>query len=179
MLFNLFGAKKSSAADAAAQTPDTQVAPRAVKADPDAPSATQALALKELEADAAQSAPVLPVADVVEVPKPTPAPAPAPAPSPAPAPAPAPALVPGVPVQIDAIKATQEDVIAAYKIFLRRQPESQTVVSSRLGLSREKLFVNFITAAEFLRHPENIHLILQTAQQMEMKSDLAVKEEVK
>jgi hypothetical protein len=110
--------------------------------------------------------------------------APAPAAEPVPVvaaaePAPAPAAAPDVEVPIDTIKMTQEDVVAAYKIFLRRKPENQMVVESRLGLSREKLLVNFITAKEFIKYPENINLILQTARQMEMKADLAANEEVK
>jgi len=84
-----------------------------------------------------------------------------------------------MPAQKATIKATKQDVLAAYKIFLRREPENQMVIESRLGLSREKLFVNFITAVEFLRYPENIQLILQTAQQIEIKAGTATKQDVK
>jgi hypothetical protein len=94
-------------------------------------------------------------------------------------PAPAPAASPDVEVPIDTIKMTQEDVVAAYKIFLRRKPENQMVVESRLGLSREKLLVNFITAKEFIKYPENINLILQTARQIELKMGQTAQEEVK
>jgi hypothetical protein len=94
-------------------------------------------------------------------------------------PAPATAAAPDVELPIDSVKMTQDDVIAAYKIFLRRKPENQMVVDTRLGLSREKLLVNFITAKEFTRYPENINLILQTARQIEIKAGQTTQEAVK
>jgi hypothetical protein len=68
------------------------------------------------------------------------------------------------------MKMTAQDVAAAYRIFLGRNPENGAVTDSRVGLSRERLFVNFITAKEFIRRPENIKLILQTAQAIEVQS---------
>jgi len=94
-------------------------------------------------------------------------------------PAPATAAAPDVELPIDSVKMTQDDVIAAYKIFLRRKPENQMVVDTRLGLSREKLLVHFITAKEFTRYPENINLILQTARQIEIKAGQTTQEAVK
>ena len=173
MLFNLFGSKKTPAAESA-HPPEVQEPPKPAKADPNAPSATQALALKELEA-AARNAATVPVVEAA----PEPAPAPAPLPEPAPLPVTLQASPAVVPAQIEIIKATQEDVTAAYKIFLRREPENRMVVESRLGLSREKLFVNFITATEFLKYPENINLILQTARQLELKAAAVANEEAK
>ncbi len=181
MLFNLFGSKKTPAAESA-HPPEVQEPPKPAKADPNAPSATQALALKELEA-AARNAATVPVVEAAPEPAPAPAPAPAPEPAPPPEPAPLPVTLQAspavVPAQIEIIKATQEDVTAAYKIFLRREPENRMVVESRLGLSREKLFVNFITATEFLKYPENINLILQTARQLELKAAAVANEEAK
>jgi hypothetical protein len=177
MLFNLFGSKKTPAAESA-HPPEVQEPPKPAKADPNAPSATQALALKELEA-AARNAAAVPVVEAAPEPAPEPAPAPVPPPEPAPLPVTLPASPSVVPAQTEIIKATQEDVTAAYKIFLRREPENRMVVESRLGLSREKLFVNFITATEFLKYPENINLILQTARQLELKAAAVGNEEAK
>jgi hypothetical protein len=89
------------------------------------------------------------------------------------------AAEPEVAGRTDIVKATFEDVVAAYKIFLRRKPENQTVIESRLGVSREKLFVNFMTAKEFIKYPENINLILQTAREIEIKDGATAKEVVK
>ena len=77
---------------------------------------------------------------------------------------------------LNLVEMTHHDVVAAYKIFLRRKPESQMVIESRIGLSREKMLLNFITAKEFIKYPENINLILQTAREIELKSSIAEKE---
>jgi len=144
-----------------------------------APAVLEAAPFAALDA-LAEVAPVPASLPVAAEPLPLPVPMPVPAPVVAAAePAPVPSAAPDVEVPIDTIKMTQEDVVAAYKIFLRRKPENQMVVESRLGLSREKLLVNFITAKEFIKYPENINLILQTARQIELKMGQTAQEEVK
>ncbi len=100
---------------------------------------------------------------------------------PAPAPAPAPAPTPETSVKADAVQEVpkvilqmnEQDVVAAYKLFLRRTPENKTVVESRIGLPRERMLVNFITAKEFIKYPENISLILQTAQAIDTQAGVS------
>ena len=77
------------------------------------------------------------------------------------------------------MKMTAQDVAAAYRLFLGRDPENGAVLDSHIGLSRERMFVNFITATEFIRRPENIKLILQTAQAIEAQGGAAMLERAK
>lgn len=67
------------------------------------------------------------------------------------------------------IAATREDVIAAYKIFLDRLPESEEVITPRIGLARERILSSFMTSKYFLSRPKNIQLLLLTAIQIEQK----------
>lgn len=71
------------------------------------------------------------------------------------------------------LQMNEQDVVAAYKLFLRRTPENKTVVESRIGLPRERMLVNFITAKEFIKYPENISLILQTAQAIDTQAGVS------
>ncbi len=102
-------------------------------------------------------------------------------PATAPVSAPAPAPAPETSVKAEAVQEVpkvilqmnEQDVVAAYKLFLRRTPENKTVVESRIGLPRERMLVNFITAKEFIKYPENISLILQTAQAIDTQAGVS------
>lgn len=65
--------------------------------------------------------------------------------------------------------ATREDVVAAYKIFLNRMPESEEVITARIGAPRERILSSFLTSKYFLGQPENIALIRRTALQIESR----------
>ena len=52
--------------------------------------------------------------------------------------------------QLKVLNVTPEDVIAAYKIFLARQPESMAVVQPRVGMTTDMVLIDFLTSAEFL-----------------------------
>jgi len=64
------------------------------------------------------------------------------------------------------LRMTKEDVIAAYKIFLNRLPESATVMNLRIGGSTEANLIDFVLADEFLKRPEVRPLILGLAKQI-------------
>jgi hypothetical protein len=105
---------------------------------------------------------------------PTPAPAPAPAPTPTPTPTPAPAPAPALTVVTEQVSTSaaienktgmdRDQIIAAYRLFLRRDPESDEVISPRLGMSRENLLSTFVMSGEFLQRPEHVKLLLEVAQ---------------
>lgn len=86
--------------------------------------------------------------------------------TPALAPAPAPAQ-PSVP-----ISTNKKDVVTAYKIFLRRFPESPDVIEPRVGIPRERLFGSFIMSGEHMNQPEHIKLIFEVAQEIIDKAKL-------
>jgi hypothetical protein len=173
MVFGIFGFKKAAAPEAAPATaPPQAVAPHKTLSFEEA-FALQVAAREAATGLAAPPAPAvaLPGEPVTALPAATP---PAPlqvhkAPE-----RPAVADVPSA--QIGTMTANRDDVIAAYKVFLRRPPENQMVIDSRVGSSREKILVNFMTAKEFLRYPENIILILQVAKAMEAQGSDSTKE---
>lgn len=124
-------------------------------------------------------------AAVAAVPPPAPVAAPlAPAPEPQPEPA-AQASEPAVTPQVEAAAApaavttsteptaplgmTREDVVAAFHLFLRRDPESEAVIEPYLGRERERLLGAFLTSAEFLYWPEHLRLIVEVAQAIELR----------
>ena len=74
-------------------------------------------------------------------------------------------------VQAPLVPATREDEIAAYKIFLDRLPESEEVITPRIGLARERILSSFMTSKYFLSRPKNIQLLLLTAIQIEQKAN--------
>jgi hypothetical protein len=76
------------------------------------------------------------------------------------------------PAQVPLVPATREDVIAAYKIFLDRLPESEEVITPRIGIARERILSSFMTSKYFLSRPKNIQLLLLTAIQIEQKANL-------
>ena len=68
--------------------------------------------------------------------------------------------------QMDTIKATREDVIAAYKIFLGRLPESMEVVDPRVGVTPFALLVDFLPSKEFLDQAPKSQLVLAVAKKV-------------
>ncbi len=68
--------------------------------------------------------------------------------------------------QMDTIKATREDVIAAYKIFLGRLPESMVVVDQRVGVAPAALLVDFLASKEFLDQAPKAQLVLAVAKKI-------------
>ena len=71
--------------------------------------------------------------------------------------------------QMASMRATAEDVIAAYKIFLGRLPESAQVVQQRMGPPVATLLLDFLASSEFLSHPERAKLILGLAKHLQEK----------
>ena len=68
--------------------------------------------------------------------------------------------------QMDTLKATREDVIAAYKIFLGRLPESMEVVDPRVGVAPSAILVDFLISKEFLDQASKSQLILALAKKI-------------
>lgn len=77
-----------------------------------------------------------------------------------------PSSTPEIPGQMDTIKATREDVIAAYKIFLGRLPESMEVVGPRVGVAPAALLVDFLASKEFLDQAPKAQLVLAVAKKI-------------
>lgn len=74
--------------------------------------------------------------------------------------------VPEVLGQMDTMKATREDVIAAYKIFLGRVPESMEVVDPRVGQPAAAVLVDFLASKEFLDQAPKSQLVLAVAKKI-------------
>jgi hypothetical protein len=68
--------------------------------------------------------------------------------------------------QMDTMKSTREDVIAAYKIFLGRLPESMEVVDPRVGVSPAALLVDFLISKEFPDQASKSQLVLAVAKKI-------------
>jgi alkanesulfonate monooxygenase SsuD/methylene tetrahydromethanopterin reductase-like flavin-dependent oxidoreductase (luciferase family) len=68
--------------------------------------------------------------------------------------------------QMATLKATREDVIAAYKIFLGRLPESMEVVEPRVGVAPSALLVDFLASKEFLDQAPKAQLVLAVAKKI-------------
>ena len=67
----------------------------------------------------------------------------------------------------------RDEVIAAYRLFLRRDPESDAVIEPRLGLPREKLLSTFMVSPEFLQRAESVKLVLEVAKSLELRQPVA------
>lgn len=81
----------------------------------------------------------------------------------------APAAIAG-PVELtEPLAMTREEVVAAFHLFLRRDPESEAVIEPYLGRERERLLGAFLTSAEFLQWPEHVRLIVEVAQAIELR----------
>jgi hypothetical protein len=61
--------------------------------------------------------------------------------------------------QMDSMVMSAEDIIAAYKIFLKRVPESMEVVTPRVGLSAERVLFDFMSSSELTSRPEVANLV--------------------
>jgi len=68
--------------------------------------------------------------------------------------------------QLDQIEMTREDVIAAFKIFLGRQPESEEVLKPWVGSKPQSLLVSFLRCSEFLDNPIKSQLVLVLAKKI-------------
>lgn len=74
------------------------------------------------------------------------------------------------------LSATASDVVAAYKIFLKRLPESMDVTNSRIGLDTNKLLLAFFCSDEFLHYEQNRELVLKLSKQVQ-ENNIASSEE--
>jgi hypothetical protein len=132
------------AAEPVADVAPVAVAPATDPAEPEAPAlvAVAPVVAEPVVAVAAEAAPTAPAADA------------------------APAAESVVLGQMDTMKATREDVIAAYKIFLGRVPESMEVVDPRVGVAPVALLVDFLASKEFLDQAPKSQLVLAVAKKI-------------
>jgi hypothetical protein len=80
---------------------------------------------------------------------------------------PTPAAAPSeAPTQMNSMAMSQEDIIAAYKIFLKRHPENLEVVQPRVGLSGDRVLLDFLSSGEFTSRPEVVQLIFALAKKL-------------
>jgi hypothetical protein len=70
------------------------------------------------------------------------------------------------PTQMNSMAMSQEDIIAAYKIFLKRHPENLEVVQPRVGLSGDRVLLDFLSSGEFTSRPEVVQLIFALAKKL-------------
>lgn len=69
------------------------------------------------------------------------------------------------------MNATREDIIAAYKIFLNRLPESSLVLDARVGKSMEETLIEFALSDEFLARPDVVGIIQKAAKTLSQKAE--------
>lgn len=62
--------------------------------------------------------------------------------------------------------ATHEDVVAAYKLFLSRFPESQEVVNLRVSQSMDTLLKAFVLSDEFIENKANWYTVVEAAKKI-------------
>ena len=114
------------------------------------------------QAEAVEAEPSVSKVDASPAPNP-----PAAVASPAPAAVAAPSEAPAeAPTQMNSMAMSQEDIIAAYKIFLKRHPENLEVVQPRVGLSGDRILLDFLSSGEFTSRPEVVQLIFALAKKM-------------
>jgi hypothetical protein len=173
MVFSFFGLKKKPViedVEAKVPTPAAKPVPMtfdealaaqaaaegrvAVSAAPVAAAEPEAAAPVAAQVEPVEPQPVAPASVAAEV---TSAPVAAPA---------TPAAEPEEPGQMGTMKATREDVIAAYKIFLGRLPESMEVVDPRVGVAPAALLVDFLASKEFLDQAPKSQLVLAVAKKI-------------
>jgi hypothetical protein len=132
------------AAEPLADVAPVAAAPAVVQAEPEAqaPVEVAPFVAEPVVAVAAEAAPAAPEADAAS------------------------AAEPEVLGQMDTMKATREDVIAAYKIFLGRVPESMEVVDPRVGVAPAALLVDFLASKEFLDQAPKSQLVLAVAKKI-------------
>jgi hypothetical protein len=184
MAFNFFGLKKKPViedVEAKVPTPAAKPAPMTFDEALAAQAAAEGrVAVSAAPVAAAESQPApAPVASQVEPVEPEPV-APAAVAAEPVAAAPVAVEVPSAPVaapaapasepeeagQMGTMKATREDVIAAYKIFLGRLPESMEVVDPRVGVAPSALLVDFLASKEFLDQAPKSQLVLAVAKKI-------------
>lgn len=61
---------------------------------------------------------------------------------------------------------SEADVVAAYKLFLGRLPETKKVIQDRVGISPERLLVAFMTSQEFRARKQFSPMILALAKEI-------------
>ena len=130
------------AAEPLADEAPVAVAQASVPAEPEAPAPVALAPVVAEPTVAEEAAPVAPAADAAL------------------------AAEPEVLGQMDTMKATREDVIAAYKIFLGRVPESMEVVDPRVGVAPAALLVDFLASKEFLDQAPKSQLVLAVAKKI-------------
>ena len=82
-------------------------------------------------------------------------------------------------IETDQFIATREDVIAAFKIFLGRMPESEEVIATWVGVKPQAILVDFLKSPEFLNHVQKSQFILALAKKVldDRKHNAVSKEE--
>ena len=73
---------------------------------------------------------------------------------------------PEVFAQMDTNLMTSEDIIAAYKIFLRRRPENMDGVTPRVGLTGDRILFDYLMSDEFTGRPEVAQLVFNCAKKI-------------
>jgi hypothetical protein len=68
--------------------------------------------------------------------------------------------------QMETNLMTQEDIIAAYKIFLRRRPENMDGVTPRVGLTADRILFDYLMSDEFTGRPEVAQLVFNCAKKI-------------
>jgi hypothetical protein len=147
------GRVAESAAPVAAPEPEPVVVPVAPIVETAVPEPALAAEPPVAAADVAQQAPVAANVSAEATAKPA-------------SPAAVASEQPEVLGQMDTMKATREDVIAAYKIFLGRVPESMEVVDPRVGVAPVALLVDFLASKEFLDQAPKAQLVLAVAKKI-------------
>jgi hypothetical protein len=108
------------------------------------------------QAEVVEAEPIISKADASPVPN-----------QPAVAASPAASVAPSeAPTQMNSMAMSQEDIIAAYKIFLKRHPENLEVVQPRVGLSGDRVLLDFLSSGEFTSRPEVVQLIFALAKKL-------------
>ncbi len=69
-------------------------------------------------------------------------------------------------IQMETDLMTREDVIAAYKIFLRRRPVVQEDIEPRLGMTGDRVLFDYLMCDEFTNRPEIAQLIFNCAKKI-------------
>ncbi len=68
--------------------------------------------------------------------------------------------------QMETNLMTSEDIIAAYKIFLRRRPENMDGVTPRVGLTADRILFDYLMSDEFTSRPEVAQLVFNCAKKI-------------
>jgi hypothetical protein len=68
--------------------------------------------------------------------------------------------------QMETDLMTAQDIIAAYKIFLRRRPENMEGVTPRVGLTGDRILFDYLMSDEFTGRPEVAQLVFNCAKKI-------------